>query len=290
MSVTHVLFLAGGQDRNPISGAEHHVITLVRELASRGVDTRLVVLLWGPDPRIDAVLESLRASGVAVIVIQRRPGSQSFFSRLVRGLDCWRRLSLLLRKSPERVLHLHLDLVMQVVAARVAGCRRIVFTIHNDEPHYRHPFVRAWFALLVAWGVRFVAITEHVKRHLVTAAGVRPDAIAMIRYGVPPAVRRGVSRAEFGLSPTDFVVGFVGRLTAQKNIQLLVRAMARRPDVVCLDRRRRTPGVRAGTAGPIARLPQRDVSRRSESCGRPDAAVRHSLPALGLGRSRAGLG
>ena len=29
-------------------------------------------------------------------------------------------------------------------------------------------------------------------------------------------------------------VGFVGRLTAQKNIQLLIRAMALRPDITCL--------------------------------------------------------
>ena len=43
IAVTHILFLSGGNGRNAISGAERHVITLVQELASRGVDTELVV-------------------------------------------------------------------------------------------------------------------------------------------------------------------------------------------------------------------------------------------------------
>ena len=49
VAVSHILFLAGGHGRNPISGAEHHVLTLVRELAGAGVDTELIVLLWTPD-------------------------------------------------------------------------------------------------------------------------------------------------------------------------------------------------------------------------------------------------
>jgi glycosyltransferase involved in cell wall biosynthesis len=234
IAVTHILFLSGGNGRNAISGAERHVLTLVQDLASRGVDTELVVLLWNTDPQIEMALAKVRACGVKVFLIERRKGGQAFLSRLVRALDCWRRLSLVLRYRRDRVVHMHMELVMQVMAARLAGCRRLVMTIHNDEPIYRRRALQAWFGRLAAWGVRFVAITDHVREYLVNAVGVRPDSVTTIKYGVPVPVRRPASRFGLGLADTDYVVGFVGRLTAQKNIQLLIRAMALRPDIKCL--------------------------------------------------------
>ena len=234
IAVTHILFLSGGNGRNAISGAERHILTLVQELASRGVDTELVVLLWNNDSQIEMALAKVRACGVRVWVIERRRGGPGLLSRLVRDLDCWRRLSLVLRDSRDRVVHMHMELVMQVVGARLAGCRRLVMTIHNDEPLYRRWALRLWFGRLAASGMRFIAITDHVRQYLVTSVGVRPASVTTIKYGVPVPARRGVSRFGLGLADTDFVVGFVGRLTAQKNIQLLIRAMALRPDITCL--------------------------------------------------------
>src|SRR4029077_10405108 len=122
IAVSHILFLAGGHGRNPISGAEHHVLTLVQALAERGVDTELIVLLWTNDACIDAALARVAKSGVRVQVIARRPGGPGLLSRLVRDLDCWRRLSAYLRGHGNRVIHMHMELLMQVLAARFAGC------------------------------------------------------------------------------------------------------------------------------------------------------------------------
>jgi glycosyltransferase involved in cell wall biosynthesis len=234
MAVSHILFLAGGGGRNAISGAEHHVLTLVRELASRGVDTELIVLLWANDRHIEAALARLRSAGARVVLIERRPGRHTLVSRLLRALDCWRRLSLVLRSRRDRVVHMHMELLMQVLAARLAGCRRLVMTIHNDEPHYQRPAVRAWFRLLDASGVRFIGITEHIRQYLVTAVGVPPVSVTTIRYGVTRPRGTAVSRADLGLDDDEFVVGFIGRLTRQKNIDLLIRAMAVRPAVRCV--------------------------------------------------------
>ena len=232
--VTHILFLAGGDGRNPISGAEHHVITLVQALAARGVDTELIVLLWKTDALIEETLHHLQASGVRVVRIERRQGSHTFLSRLVRALDCWRRLSIALRARRDRVVHMHMELVMQVIAARRAGCRHLVMTIHNDEPSYRFLFFRAVFRALVATGMQFVAITDHLRRYLISRIGVAKAHVTTITYGIPRPARRAVSRQEFQLAETDFVVGFVGRLTRQKNLPLLLRAMAQRPTLRCV--------------------------------------------------------
>lgn len=232
--VSHILFLAGGAGRNAISGAEHHVITLVQALAARGIDTELIVLLWQTDATIEETLNRLQAAGVKVVRIERRAGRYTFLSRLLRALDCWRRLSMALRTRRDRVVHMHMELVMQVLAARIAGCRRLVLTIHNDEPHYRKPVVRSWFRILAASGVEFVAITDHVRRYLVSRVGLSATSVRTITYGVPVPTRRNVSRAQLGLGETDFVLGFVGRLTPQKNIPLLMHALARRPAVRCV--------------------------------------------------------
>jgi glycosyltransferase involved in cell wall biosynthesis len=232
--VTHILGLAGGNGRNPVSGAEHHVITLVQALAARGIDTELIVLLWQTDSLIEETLHHLQASGVKVVRIERRPGRHTLLSRLVRALDCWRRLSIALRTRRNRVIHMHMELVMQVIGARRAGCRHLVMTIHNDEPHYTSLFFRAVFRALVATGMQFVAISDHVRHYLISRVGVPPAHVTTITYGIPKPARRAVTRQQFELSDEDFVVGFVGRLTRQKNIPLLLRAMAQRPSVRCM--------------------------------------------------------
>ena len=278
IAVTHILFLAGGNGRNAISGAERHVITLVQELAARGVDTELVVLLWSNDPQIEMALAKVRAHGARVCVIERRRGGSGLLSRLVRALDCWRRLALVLRHRRDRVVHMHMELVMQVIAARIAGCRRLVMTIHNDEPLYRRRALQS--VVQPSRGVGRCALSPSRSTCGDTSSprsAFRPASVTTIKYGVPAPVRRPA----LAFRPRPRRHRFRRRLCRSPDGPEEHSAPDSRDGPPARHhvphRRRRRAQGRTGAPRAHARLLERQVSGRAIGRRRPDAAVRRPL-------------
>jgi glycosyltransferase involved in cell wall biosynthesis len=265
-AITHVLYLSEKPGQNPFSGAENHVMTLLDGLAARGVDVELVVLLWHPGPRIDARLAALRAAGVRIVFVPRP--ATSWLGRYGCALSVWKGLWSVLRLRRDRIIHLHLDLVAAPIAARLAGCRRIVITVHNDEQFYSRPGWRFWLKRLARRTSAFIAITQHVADYFAPRAGLRPDEISVIRYGVPCPSPVENPRGRLGLPEDAFVVGFVGRLVPQKEVATLLRALADVPEAVGVII---GEGPEAGALEELATL--LGISRRVRFMGAmPDAA------------------
>jgi glycosyltransferase involved in cell wall biosynthesis len=84
------------------------------------------------------------------------------------------------------------------------------------------------------WIKAYIAITSHVKSFYVAQSGVREDKVAVIHYGVRELSESPLPREELGVPPNQFLIGFIGRLTAQKNIPLLLRAMRALPNAFCV--------------------------------------------------------
>jgi glycosyltransferase involved in cell wall biosynthesis len=81
---------------------------------------------------------------------------------------------------------------------------------------------------------RYIAITDRVARYYGAMAGVAADKIDRVYYGLDlsaPARSRAELRAAHGIPTDRFVVGFVGRLTPQKNLHRFLDAVATLPDV-----------------------------------------------------------
>lgn len=228
--ITHVLYLAEIPGRNPFSGAEYQILLLVEELARCGQDVHLIVLLWsaGPKPMIDARIAELRAAGVRVTSLDR-PVAAGRLANWWHILGAWLRLRRLLTGERGRIVHLHLDFIFTLVVARLAGCGKICVTFHNDEPAYARWPYRLWFRVANRLVWRYVGITRHVSAHVRVCSGARPEQVRTIYYGMRPPVRAAVTRADLGLPAAAFVIGFVGRLTEQKNLPAFLAAVGELP-------------------------------------------------------------
>jgi glycosyltransferase involved in cell wall biosynthesis len=227
-SVIHFINLKETPTYAPFSGAENHLWELLPELRAAGLRVELGVLLQATGPRIQAKLAELRAQGIeAHCFPYHHPYDPLCLASLQRHL------------APRRnwIVHTHLipsDLYGKP-AAWLAGCARVVSTVHNDEPKYLRP---GWFQLMRLMDRltrHHIAISAMVQRYL-HQVRVAPEKVTVIPYGVrPPAVigKRAALRARLALPADRFVIGFVGRLVEQKNVGLLIAAMAHMPEAVC---------------------------------------------------------
>lgn len=208
------------------AGAEVQVATVASYLAGRAeVDLAAVLLNDGP------LAVELRRLGVPVTVIdERKNGPLGILTALTRYL----------RAHPAEVVHTHRckDTVLGALAARLAGVRALVRTVHgHTEP------MRGWdrlkfgvYEALDTWTLRcfadrIVAVSRRLARSL-DDGGYGPGTVVPIPNGVDvDRIRSSRSREDvrraLGIDPAAGVIGIVGRLTPVKGHALFLRAARR---------------------------------------------------------------
>jgi rhamnosyl/mannosyltransferase len=143
------------------------------------------------------------------------------------------------RPAPH-VVHVHTGLALTPEIVRVASwLRRVPYVAHVHL--LVRPSSRLGRALLPAYNrLFFGAFLRRAARVICLTGAMRDTVVAT--FGVPPSrvavVPNGVDTQQFGPDPTvpraSRELLFVGRLTAQKNVRLLVEAMALLPRDVTL--------------------------------------------------------
>jgi len=238
-SVTHVIYLSEKTSAHVLGGVETQLFSVLPLLAKK-IRVHLIVLIWHLGPQIKAALDNLELSAQqmgAVLQISRITRSsfsgtlQKTYASLVAFYQLWQHLI----KDRSSVLNLHLDHFFVPIVAILASSKRIVFSFHNDEPFYRSLKYRTWFLFLRYRIKAFSAISQHVADYVAECLKISRQRITVVPYGISPLQSETSSpdktAPQLQTSHSPPIVGFVGRLTAQKNIFLLLEAMLLLPDV-----------------------------------------------------------
>jgi alpha-maltose-1-phosphate synthase len=218
---------------NVYGGAGVHVEYLTRELARLESGSHQVDVLCFGDQ--DERHDNLRVRGVAPEI--QFEAQDARHARLLDALA--RDLAMVGAARAPDVVHCH------TWYSHLAGClarpltgARLVLTTHSLEPH------RPWKAeqlgtayQATVWIERtayrnadgVIAVSESMKEDVQSLYGVEPDRIRVIHNGIDPEEYRPRSdpaaiRA-LGIDPERPIVLFVGRITRQKGILHLVRAI-----------------------------------------------------------------
>jgi glycosyltransferase involved in cell wall biosynthesis len=208
-----------------VGGAEQQLRLLLRHLT---VDCEVVALT---NPGV--VADGLVADGVRVHHLGMGANHDlSALPRLIR----------LIRAGGYDLVHTHLyrACVYGRLAARLAGVRAVVATEHSlgdsqMEGRRLTAGVRALYLASERLGHTTVAVSPAVAGRL-ERWGVPSPRIEVVPNGIDlarfrfDASRRHHTRRRLGLPQDAYVVGGIGRLTAGKRFDVLIRAMARLPD------------------------------------------------------------
>jgi len=221
-----------------VGGPALHVAYLTAGLADRGYETTLVAgtLTRGEESMASVALE--RGARIETLEDLHREISP------LRDIRAVFRLARLIRRERPVILHTHTAKAGAVgrMAALFAGNARPPIIVHTFHGHvlrgYFNPLTTMGFRTLERWLARIttvlVAVSPEVRDDLVRLGVAPASKFSVIRLGIQLDERvdaldgaREETRRLLGVSPDAFVVGWVGRMTAVKRTDDVLKAMQR---------------------------------------------------------------
>lgn len=234
----HIVQLTNEYPPHIYGGAGVHIEYLTRELARLDDRTHRVDVIAFGDQRVEAGNLTVHGVEPPAQIAAQDPRHAKLLDTLGRDL-------VMAGRVPEgaEVVHGHTwySHLAGCLAAKLAGAR-LVLTTHSLEPH--RPWKREQLGTAydaTTWIERtayrsadgIVAVSDAMKDDVVGLYGVDPGRVEVISNGIDPGEYRPVDRPDLlrqhGVDPDRPFVLFVGRITRQKGIVHLVRALPRLP-------------------------------------------------------------
>ena len=219
-----------------VGGPALHVAYLTAGLAERGYETTLVAgSLARGEESMAGVSEARGVRIEGLPALHREIGP-------LRDAQAILRLARLIREERPTILHTHTAKAGAVgrIAALLAGSARPPIIVHTFHGHvlrgYFNPLTTLAFRTLERWLARvttvLIAVSPEVRDDLVKLHVAPPEKFRIVRLGIELDERTGGNeqaraemRRQLGVAEDAFVVGWVGRMTAVKRTDDVVRAL-----------------------------------------------------------------
>lgn len=145
-------------------------------------------------------------------------------------------LAALLIRGRFDIVHTHLTAANLIAKPLAALCGVPVLINHdhaNDASRRDRRILCAADRLTNRLSTHICAVSRSTREFLIAEEHIAPEKISLVHNGIdlerfaPGRTGQSEARARLGLPPAGFGIGGIGRLTAQKNFQLLLEAAAR---------------------------------------------------------------
>lgn len=218
MRIAHIIESTSG-------GSVRAAMALVREMSAQGHDVTFIYSPTRADTVFKADLADLKVTKKLALPMERKVGPHDLRS----AIQLYR---LIKKTGPYDVLHAHSSKAGAL--ARITG----VFFSNMKVFYSPHAFVsmspesNSFYAkiekLLAPLATKIIAVSQAEKIHAVDTLKIDADKVTIIPNGItfPQTTTRGEARSYMGYSEKNKVIGFVGRLSEQKNPLRLIKAIA----------------------------------------------------------------
>lgn len=241
MQITHDL---------AIGGLQQVIVNLCRTIDRERFDVSVLCLR-----HLGEFVPVVEKLGIEVVLLPQKQSGVDYLSFL--------KVAKLLREKKIDVIHTHntQPLIDGTLGALLAGVKTIVHTDHSREfPDKRRYMFAEW--LLSHFVYKMVGVSKPTSRDLITYERISPRKVVTVLNGIDGSnfsvtVDKQKKRRELGITGEGPVIGLGVRLSEEKGVAYLLRAM---PEII-----KRYPDINLVIAGKGAS--EKDLKREAADLG-----------------------
>jgi len=205
-----------------IGGLQQVVVNICRTIDREHFDVSVLCLR-----ELGEFTHEIESLGIRVLFLPQDPDRTDYFSFL--------KVANILRQEKIDIIHTHntQPFVDGTIGALMSGVKTIVHTDHaRDFPDKKRYMFAEWLMSLFAY--KIVGVSDHTSKNLIKYEKISRRKIVTIPNGIDEtkfdiSIDKKKKKEDLGISKNGHVIGLCVRLTEQKGITYLLKAM---PDVV----------------------------------------------------------